>query len=261
MFPRSRCRASPAGTSRAHRRHRLQHPLNNGIGGVQHDKLRLGLGTAAFGRNRDLDRIALDEFNRNAGWRIVLGVLPRPRWIGQYRRPQLVIRIEICPSHAFIDHPLEIKRRAALRRTFETHIHSDLDECRNNSSILADRPMPLGAHPAVDQNLRHGILGRSRLFLLISLRQAANVIHRVVVADVLQRPRNAGDKIFLQDNSHSDPLLELFRLMHTSRICPVAAGYYPWSGMNDSMQIEYPYAQSRRPSRASAPSSLAPVHS
>src|SRR3546814_11275042 len=65
------------------------------------------------------------------------------------------------------------------------------------------RPVALGAHPRVDQDLRDRVL-RSRAFLaLVSRREVPDVVHRVVVADVLQRVGDALDEIFLLDRNRT----------------------------------------------------------
>src|SRR3546814_17115125 len=58
----------------------------------------------------------------------------------------------------------------------------------------------LGAHAAVGQNLGDGVL-RSRAFLrFIGFAEGADVVHRVIIADELQRVVDAFDEIgFLED--------------------------------------------------------------
>ena len=62
--------------------------------------------------------------------------------------------------------------------------------------------MALGAHAAVDEDLRHGVSGGGGLLALVGLGEAGDVVDRVVVADVLQRAGDAGDEIFLADDGH-----------------------------------------------------------
>jgi hypothetical protein len=59
-----------------------------------------------------------------------------------------------------------------------------------------------GAHAAVDEDLRNGIFGRVRLLALVGFGQAGDVVHRVVVADVLQRAGDACDEVFLANDGH-----------------------------------------------------------
>ena len=66
--------------------------------------------------------------------------------------------------------------------------------------------MPFGAHPAIGQNLRNGILRGWGLFCLIGFTQGPDIIHRVEIADILQRVSDAVDQIGVADNdSHSGP--------------------------------------------------------
>ena len=78
--------------------------------------------------------------------------------------------------------------------------------------------MALGAHAAVDEDLRHGVARGGRLLALVGLGERADVIHRVVVADVLQRARDARDEIFLPDDGH-------WRLPRTSRVFDAAGDW------------------------------------
>ena len=87
-------------------------------------------------------------------------------------------------------------------RGLEAHVHAQLDEGVDDARVLADGAVALGAHAAVDEDLRHGVARGRRLLALVGLGERADVIHRVVVADVLQRARNARDEIFLPDDGH-----------------------------------------------------------
>src|SRR5690554_47821 len=84
-------------------------------------------------------------------------------------------------AHAFVDHI--VQRHVAL----ELHIHTDVHEHGNDTGVLADRAMALGAHAGVNQNLGHGILGLLGLFLLVGLVHGLNEILGVVVGNKLQR--------------------------------------------------------------------------
>jgi hypothetical protein len=59
-----------------------------------------------------------------------------------------------------------------------------------------------GAHAAVGEDLRDGVLRRGALFELIGAAERLDVVERMVVADVLQRIRNALDQVFLFDDGH-----------------------------------------------------------
>jgi hypothetical protein len=60
----------------------------------------------------------------------------------------------------------------------------------------------LRAHAAVGQDLGDGILGGGALLGLVGLAQRTDVIHRVKVADVLQRIGHTIDKIRFPDRHH-----------------------------------------------------------
>jgi hypothetical protein len=49
---------------------------------------------------------------------------------------------------------------------FPAHIHADLAEHGDDTGVLTDRPVAHGTHARIDQNLRHGVLGRRALFAL-----------------------------------------------------------------------------------------------
>ncbi len=104
--------------------------------------------------------------------RIVAGILARARGIGQQGSAQLVVGIEIGAAHAFVDHLLQVLQFFA-GRGLEMDIHAQLDEGVHDSRVLADGPVPLGAHAAVDENLRHGVARRRRLLALVGLGEDA----------------------------------------------------------------------------------------
>ena len=97
----------------------------------------------------------------------------------------------IGPPHAFIDHRLKalVRLQPALLPPF----HEDGDDAR----ILADRPMSLSAHPAVGQDLRDRVLRRRRLLGFIGVPQRPDIIHRVVVGDILKGIGDALDEVAL----------------------------------------------------------------
>src|SRR3546814_5550161 len=100
----------------------------------------------------------------------------------------------IGSPHPLIDHLLE--RLAARQPAILPPFHEHGDDAR----ILADRPMPLGAHPAVGQSLRNRILRRRRLLGFVSLPQRPDIIHRMVVGDVLKGIGNTLDEVRLTDD-------------------------------------------------------------
>ena len=144
--------------ARAHRRHCLQNPLDDRIGRVQHDELGLSFGPSALRRHRYIHRCAFDQLDIHNSRGVVFGVGPFSRRIGQDRGTQLVVRVEIGSTHAFIDHLLKVFTLLA-GSSLEAHIHAHLHEGVHNARVLADGPVALGAHAAVDENLRDGVLG------------------------------------------------------------------------------------------------------
>src|SRR5262249_8996327 len=72
----------------------------------------------------------------------------------------------------------------------------------DDASVLTNRPMPFGAHARIGQDLRDGVLGSRRLFALVSLAERADVVHRMVVRDELERLGDAVDEVVLPDGSH-----------------------------------------------------------
>jgi hypothetical protein len=67
---------------------------------------------------------------------------------------QLVVRMVIGATHAFVDHVLD-----AHGGVVPAHVHADLEEDGDDAGVLADRPVALGTHARVDQDLRDGVLG------------------------------------------------------------------------------------------------------
>jgi hypothetical protein len=174
----------------------FEHPVDDRIAGVHHLELGLVLAAAALGRDVDMDVVALDHFDRKHARGVVARVAAGERGIGQDRGTQLVLGIQIGAAHAFIDHVLQRLVR------LEPAVLPPLDEHVDDAGVLADRAVPFGAHPAVGEDLRDRVLGGGALFGLVSHAQRANVVHRVEVADVLQRVGHALDQVFLADRNH-----------------------------------------------------------
>ena len=170
------CRAANANAqharrapARAHRRHGFQNPLHNRIRRVEHGELRLGLAAAALGRNRNLARRAGNQLHVHHRRRVVSCVLARAGWVSQHRGTQRVVGVKIRLAHTGVHHLLQAHRgRAAVIRG-KARVHAQLDEGVDDARVLADRPMALGAHAAVDEDLRHRVARRGRLLFLIRL--------------------------------------------------------------------------------------------
>src|SRR5699024_6352516 len=81
----------------------------------------------------------------------------------------------------------------------------------DDAGVLADRPVAFGAHARIDQDLRHRVLRRRRLLALVRGGEVPDVIHRVVIADVLQRVGDGLDEVLLPDHggglAHGWPML------------------------------------------------------
>ena len=136
------------------------------------------------------------------GRRIVARVLASPGRIGQDRRPQLVVRIEIRPPHALVDHLLQIHVALPPAGPSKRTSMPDLHKNCHYAGVLAHGPVALGTHAAVDKNLRHRVAAPPATAPARKPRQGSDVIHWVVVADVLQRVCNTRNEIFLLDDGH-----------------------------------------------------------
>ena len=186
-------RRAPAG---AHGRHGLQHPFDDGIGGIQHREFRLRLGAAALGGDVDLELVARHQLDADHRRRVVLGVLAAEVGFIEHRGAQLVVGIQVGPAHAFVDRVLERILEV------ETHAHADFQEDVDDARVLADRPVALGAHARVGEDLRDRVLRRRRLLALIGAAQGADVIGGMVVGDELQRVGDALDDVGPADQGH-----------------------------------------------------------
>src|SRR5690606_24736090 len=172
-------RRAPAG---AHGRHGLEHPVDDGVGGIEHHELALGLRAAALGRDDHVHLVARHDLDVDHGRGVVAGVQALAGRVGQDRGAQLVVRVVVGAAHALVDHVLH-----AHGRVVPAHVHADLQEHGDDAGVLADRAVAFGAHARVDQDLRHRVLGRGRFLALPGGGEVADVVDRVVVADVLQR--------------------------------------------------------------------------
>ncbi len=61
----------------AHGGHGLQHPLDDGVGWIEHGELGLGFRAAALGGNNHVDLVARNDGDVDHGWSVVVRVLAR----------------------------------------------------------------------------------------------------------------------------------------------------------------------------------------
>ena len=127
---------------------------------------------------------------------VVLGVAASEGGVGKDAGAQAIAGVEVGAADAFIDHILQcaLRTKAAFLSPFDEYI--------DDAGVLADRAVALGAHAAVGQDLRDGILGSGALFGLIGLAQRADIVHRMEIADVLQRVGDAFNQVILGDCHH-----------------------------------------------------------
>jgi hypothetical protein len=186
-------RRAPAG---AHLRKHLEHPVDDVVGRVHHLELRLVLAPPALGRDIDRHRPARHHLDRQHARRVVPRVAPGERRIGEDRGAQLVLGQAVGAPDALIDGVLQGTRRLqpAILPPFHEHV--------DDAGVLADRPVPLGAHPAVGKDLRDRILRRRSLLGLVGRAEGADIVHRVVVGDELQRVGHAFDQVAFADRHH-----------------------------------------------------------
>ncbi len=180
-------RRAPAG---AHLRQHFEHPVDDRIAGVHHLELGFVLAAAALGRDIDRYARAGHQLDMEHARRVVARVAPGEGGIGKHRGAQLVFRVEIGAAHAFVDHVL---KRAVGR--VEPAVHAPFHENVDDAGILADRPVPFRAHPAVGEDLGDGVARGRALLGVIGVAERADIIHRVEVADELQRIGHAFDEI------------------------------------------------------------------
>ncbi len=182
--------------SRAHRGDLRDHPVDDIVRRVHHLELGLVLAAAALGRDIDLHPLAWHHFDREHARCVVLGVATGEGGIGEDRSAQLVLGVGVAPPNPFIDDLLQ------TAPGLEPAILTPFDEDVGDAGVLADRPVPLGTHPAVGQDLCDRILRCGSLLGSIGIAQRTNVIHRVVVGYKLQRIGHAFDQVFFADRYH-----------------------------------------------------------
>ena len=101
--------------------------------------------------------------------------------------------MRVGPAYTFVDHLIQ------RQFTVPLHVHADVYKHGHNAGVLAQRPVPLGTHARIDQNLGHGIPGRLGLFPLVGFMNRVNEILGVVIGNELQRVRYAFNQVVLAD--------------------------------------------------------------
>ena len=183
-------RRTPSG---AHRRYLFKHPVDDIVAGIHHLELGLVLAPAALRRHVDFNGVARHHLDRQDARRVVARVAAGESRIGQNRGAQLVIGMIISAANAFIDDLLQAHCR------IEMTVLPPFDEDIYDPRVLADGPVPFCTHPAVGQDLRDCVFRCRALFRLIGITQRANIVHWVVVRDILQRIGNALDQVCFTD--------------------------------------------------------------
>src|SRR5690606_17951291 len=117
---------------------------------------------------------------------------------GQDRGAQDVLRQVVGTAYALVDHVVDAQGGAV-----PAHVHANLDKHGDDAGVLADRPVAGGTHARVDEDLRHGILGRRRLFTQVGFVHGLDEVDGVVVGDELQGVGDALDQVVLLDHGHA----------------------------------------------------------
>ena len=184
--------------ARAHRRHGLQHPVDDRVGGVEHGELRFRSPSRRPWPRRRSSTLSPGTTSHVDHRRRVVASCCGGRRPGRSSTDarSLLSGIEVGAAHALVDHVGDAHRR------FPAHVHADAHEHDDDARVLADRAMALGAHARVGEDLRDRVLGRGRLLALVGARQRADVVGRVVVGDELQRVGDALDQVLLRDRGH-----------------------------------------------------------
>src|SRR3546814_14411587 len=73
----------------------------------------------------------------------------------------------------------------------------------DDSGVMTDRSVTLGADAAVGEDLSDRVLGGGALFGVIGRAQRTDIVHRVIIADVLQSIRYGCDHIVMPDRRHA----------------------------------------------------------
>ena len=146
--------------------------------------------------DRDLDPVARGELGVDDRRSVVAGVGALEGGICDDGGAQRVVRIAVGASHAFVDHRLEIAVR------LPAHVHADLDEDHDDSGVLAQGPVALGAEARIGENLCDGVARRWAFLQFIRPAHRLDEIRCVIVGDVLQGIGDAADHVVFAYHGH-----------------------------------------------------------
>ena len=180
----------------AHARHLGEHPVHHGITGIQHRESGLGLAAAALGRHLQGQPVSANQPGLHHRRAVVPGIDPGSVWVRQHRAAQRVVRVQIGPANALVDHFLNAQLRVP------THLHAHFQEDVDDARVLTDGPLAQGAHARIDQHLAQGRFGRWRFLLAVGFGHGADEIRRMVIGDVLQRVGDALNQMLLLNDCH-----------------------------------------------------------
>ena len=180
-------------------RHLLKHPVGHRVGWIQHGKQGLVLGSAALGRDRDVDLVSGAELGMDDRRRVIARVGALECRVRDDRGAQLVAGIQVGRAYPGIDHRLKILAR------LPANLHADLHEHDDDAGVLADGPVAQRAQPRVGQDLRDRIARRRALLHVIRPAHRKDEVRRVVVGDVLQRVGDASNQVLFTNDAHGFP--------------------------------------------------------
>ena len=182
--------------ARTHAGQGVQHPVDDGGGGVEDREARLVLGAAPLGRHFHRDAVARHQAGVDHRGRVVPGIAASAEGRVDNGCTQDVVGVGVgTPNplvHQFLQRPISVPAN------LHTHVHED----HHAAGILAYGPMTLGAHARVQQDLGHGVFGGRRFFTLVGVGQCLYVVPRVVIGDELQAVGDALDQVVLLDDGH-----------------------------------------------------------
>src|SRR5690606_30143056 len=113
--------------ARTHGGHGFKYPVDQGVGGVEHDKLGFVFRATALGRHLNVNGVTGHQFNIDDAGRIVTRVFTCEQRVGQHRGTQGVVRVQVTTAHTLIAQFLHGTLRV------DTNVHADLEEHIDNA--------------------------------------------------------------------------------------------------------------------------------